>query len=382
VSVAVLGSSVSLNILIGAEIPTPAPRELLDSLAGIEITHNDYARSGFQISVWLGRSEQFSMDYPLLSGSILNPFNRVIVSVSLGSSVSVLMDGIITHHQFVPSNQPGGSMLIVTGEDVSVLMDLESKKVRRNPMSDDLIVRQILASYQRYLLVPEVTPAPANNGVSAQHRPFQDGTDLQYILELADRYGFAFYVRPGPIPGTNTAYWGPPIRPGVEQPALSVSLGPVTNVDSMSFEYNALSPETVGGNLQDPNTSAIQKLLVAALDEMVLSRQPALTAQRKVRSSLLQPSGGLSFAQALARAQARVDTSSNETITAQGQLDVMRYGGILQARSLVGVRGAGTTYDGKYYVKSVTHSLRSGSYTQSFTLTRQGTGSASVVVTP
>jgi phage protein D len=249
-------------------------------------------------------------------------------------------------------------------------------------MSDDLIVREILASYQRYMPIPVITPAPANNGASAQRRPFQDGTDRQYILELADRYGFTFYVRPGPIPGANTAYWGPAIRPGVEQPALAVNLGPLTNIDSISFEYDALSPETVGGSLQDPNTSAIQKLLVAALDEMVLSRQPALTAQRKVRSSLMQPSSGLTFAQALARAQARVDTSSNETITAQGQLDAMRYGGILQARSLVGVRGAGTTYDGKYYVKSVTHSLQPGSYTQSFTLTRQGTGSASLVVTP
>jgi hypothetical protein len=377
-----LGSAVGLNIQIGTEIPTPAPRELLDSLAGVEITHNDYARSGFQISLWLGRSEQFSMDYPLLSGLILNPFNRVIVSVSMGSTVSVLMDGIITNHQFMPSNQPGASMLVVTGEDVSVLMDLESKKLRRPPLSDDLIVGEILTSYQRYTLIPEITPAPASNGASAQQRPFQDGTDLQYILELADRYGFTFYVRPGAIPGINTAYWGPAIRPGPEQPALSVNLGPQTNVDSISFEYNALSPETVGGNLQDPNTSAIQKLLVAALDELLLSQRSALNAQRKVRSSQMQPSGGLTYAQALARAQARVDAASNETITAQGQLDAMRYGHVLEARSLVGVRGAGATYDGKYYVKSVTHSLQRGSYRQSFTLTRQGTGSTSPVVTP
>jgi hypothetical protein len=378
-----LGSGVTLNVQIGAEIPTPAPPELLDSLASVEVTHNDYARSGFQISLWLGRSQQFSMDYPLLSGSsVLSPFNRVILSVLMGSAATVLMDGIITHHQLMPSNQPGASMLIVTGEDVSLMMDLESKKVRRNPMSDDLIVREVLASYAKYVPVSEVTPAPASNGASVQHEPFQDGTDLQYVLELAGRYGYAFYVRPGPVPGVNEAYWGPEIRPGVEQSALSVNLGPLTNVEFINFTYNALSPETIGGNIQDPASSAVQKLLVAALDELVLSRQPALTSQRNVRSSLMGPASGLSYAQALARAQARVNASSNQTIAAEGQLDTARYGGILQARSLVGVRGAGASYDGEYYVKSVTHTLRPGSYTQAFTLSRQGTGSASPVVKP
>ena len=124
------------------------------------------------------------------------------------------------------------------------------------------------------------------------------------------------------------------------------------------------------------------KLLVAALDEMVLSRQPALTTQRKVRSSLMQPSGGLTFAQALARAQARVDTSSNETITAQGELDAMRYGGILQARSLVGVRWRRHDIRWQILRQECRTPLQPGSYTQSFTLTRQGTGSASPVVTP
>ena len=42
----------------------------------------------------------------------------------------------------------------------------------------------------------------------------------------------------------------------------------------------------------------------------------------------------------------------------------------LQARMLVGVRGAGLAYDGLYYVKSVTHNFKRGEYKQSFTLSR------------
>ena len=54
------------------------------------------------------------------------------------------------------------------------------------------------------------------------------------------------------------------------------------------------------------------------------------------------------------------------------RFDVVRYGHILKARQLVGVRGAGLAYDGLYYVKSVTHKIKRGEYKQSFELSRNG----------
>jgi hypothetical protein len=61
-----------------------------------------------------------------------------------------------------------------------------------------------------------------------------------------------------------------------------------------------------------------------------------------------------------------------DNVTASGSLDVLRYGALLSARGLVGVRGAGTAFDGLYYVSSVTHHLKRGEYKQSFTLSRNG----------
>ena len=49
---------------------------------------------------------------------------------------------------------------------------------------------------------------------------------------------------------------------------------------------------------------------------------------------------------------------------------------------LVGVRGAGLTYDGLYYVESVTHNIKRGEYKQSFTLSRDGVVSQTPVVMP
>ena len=48
----------------------------------------------------------------------------------------------------------------------------------------------------------------------------------------------------------------------------------------------------------------------------------------------------------------------------------MRYGRVLKARQLVGVRGAGPAFDGLHYVDSVTHNIARGQYKQSFTLKR------------
>jgi hypothetical protein len=73
---------------------------------------------------------------------------------------------------------------------------------------------------------------------------------------------------------------------------------------------------------------------------------------------------------------------SSEIVSCEGSLDVTRYGGVLNARSLVGVRGAGYCFDGLYYVKSVTHYIKRGQYKQNFTLTRNGLVSNVPTVNP
>ena len=43
---------------------------------------------------------------------------------------------------------------------------------------------------------------------------------------------------------------------------------------------------------------------------------------------------------------------------------------MLRSRALVGVRGAGDAFDGLHYVTTVTHQLKRGEFTQSFSLAR------------
>jgi hypothetical protein len=75
--------------------------------------------------------------------------------------------------------------------------------------------------------------------------------------------------------------------------------------------------------------------------------------------------------EAVARGFARA-AQHNDAVSGNGSIDVVRYGRILRARNLVGVRGAGQAFDGVHYIDSVTHDLSRGSYKQSFTLKRSG----------
>ena len=91
---------------------------------------------------------------------------------------------------------------------------------------------------------------------------------------------------------------------------------------------------------------------------------------------------GKNVAQAYERARAKVNDSATRVVNVSGELDALRYGAALQARTVVGLRGVGFTFDGLYFVKKVTHSIRTGEYKQRFTLQREGVGPMVPLVRP
>jgi hypothetical protein len=376
---------IHLTLLIGPTVAVPAPLPLLEALQGVEVTHSDEGRSGFQLTFQAGRSGPAGLiDYPLLSLPLLRPNNRVILIATFNVMPRVLMDGIITHQQLSPGNEPGTGTLTVTGEDVSVMMDREEKNAEHPAQDETIIALKIIASYAQYGLIPIVIPPfMIDPPIPIERVPVQRATDLSYLKQMAERHGYVFYVEPGPAPFTNTAYWGPPMRLGVPQKALSVNLGPETNVNSVSFQSDANAPTLVAGQVQDRQTGQTMPVQTfASLRLPPLAAMPAiLVNQPNVRTTRFDGSG-LNTMQAFARAQGMTDASTDHVLTVTGELDAVRYGDTLKARGLVGLRGAGYSHDGLYYVKNVTHVLQRGDYKQRFTLTREGFGSTTPIVRP
>ncbi|RCJ29433.1 hypothetical protein A6770_22135 [Nostoc minutum NIES-26] len=377
-----LGTRVTL--WLGPTVAVPAPASIVEALTSIEVTQSTEGRDGFQITFTIGRGGALGVvDYPLLANPLLRPFNRVLVQVWLGILPEVIIDGFITNYQVTPSNQPGQSSLTITGEDMRVMMDLR-EVTQSYPMPLVARIYIILAKYAIYLGTPPIvipSPIPDAPPPPVGFIPAQAGTDLAYLEEQAQRCAYVFYVEPTAVPMVNLAYWGPENRLSVPQSALSVNLGAETNVESLNFQYNALSPTTVIGTVTDENTGAMIPVFTFTSSRPPLAVLPAILVQQPNVRTVMADIPEDSVVQALIGAQAMTDRS-RDAVTAEGQLDVMRYGKILKARRLVGVRGAGWLLDGLYYVKRVTHSIKKGEYKQSFSLVREGFGSISPVVIP
>jgi hypothetical protein len=391
---------IHLQLLVGPEVPVPAPAPLTEALVGIEATLSDEGPSGFQLTFQAGRSGPTDLlDHPVLASPLLRPFNRVILIVTFNAVPRVLMDGFITRTQLAPNDEPGTSTFTVTGEDISVVMDLIENKFPHPAMAESVIATTVLARYTQYLLLPPIVvpPVTIDSPPPTESIPTQGGsTDRAYLNELARRFGHTFFVTAGPLPGQNVAYWGPPVRGGLPQPALSVNMGPESNVDSISFGFDGMAPTTVVDVHQDSTTGVPLPVVapvstrfppLAAFPAPVANLLPhrrisTLNIPDRVDGSDPPSRGGMTLVQAIRQAQAKVDASVDKVVSATGELDALRFGDLLTPRGIVGLRGAGFANDGLYYVQSVSHSIRSGSYKQRFTLTREGVGATTPVVRP
>jgi hypothetical protein len=365
---------VRLILWVGPTIPLPAPPGVMKALTQVTVTNDSEGQDGFQITLTLGKN--LLLDFGTISDGTFDPMRRVVIGVLMGATPEVLVDGLVTRLEVTPSGEPGGSTMTVTGRDVSQALDLDERNTDYPNQPDALIVSRLVAGYPQYGLVPNPTPT-TDVPIMLQRIPRQQETDLQFIRRLARRNGYVFYVEPVTF-GVNRAYFGPETRVGMPQPALTQGLGPASNVTSLSFSNDALAPVGTHGTFIDP----IFKLPIPipslpSLRLPPLSRSPA----QAYRTVQLRDTANENPARAATAAVAEV-TNAPEAIEGSGQVDAARYGSVLRARRLVGVRGAGTSYDGFYWVKRVTHTISPGSYTQSFTVSRDGTGALLPAVAP
>lgn len=374
---------IHLTLMIGPDpVALPAPPPVTEALAEVEVVHQDEGRSGFRLTFTIGRSGPFDLvDYGLVANPLLRLNARVILIVSFNAMPQVLMDGLVTRRDVIPGDRPGEGRLVLSGQDVGVALERTRKPVEHPALDETAIALFLSANYAQYLMVPMVLPPQFIDPVIPVERtPVQVSDDFAYLEELAGRHGYVFYVDPGPAPGTNTLYFGPRIRPDLQQKALSVNLGPESNVTGLNFANDALAPERIETRVQDPLTGQIFPVLTPVSTRPPLGLVPDyLQHGTAVRTSWMQTSG-LSMVQALGRAQGHFDRSVDDSVVATGSLDPLRYNGILKARAKVDLRGAGATFDGTYVVRGVRHLIKPGQYTQEFTISRHDIGPLAPVV--
>ncbi|QAU23606.1 hypothetical protein EO087_06100 [Dyella sp. M7H15-1] len=364
-----MANALYLTLLVGPVMAVPAPKALVDALVSAEVTESATGKSGFQLTFTLA-DQSVLQTFFLLMGSSPIPILRVILMANFGGLPQIIVDGIVLHHEVQPDAMEGSaSKLVVTGQDLSALMDLIDLSGLPYPgMSPDLRVLLMLTKYMPFGIIPEVIPVLIPDiEIPIVQYATQKKTDLGYIQELAKDVGYVFYVTPGPTPGTSQAYWGPQVRFGTPQQCLNVNMDAWTNVESINFRYEPQSSVIPLVFYQEPITKLVFPIPIPPVTPFNPPLGSLVPVPLKVEQ--MNETAKLPIAQAIMQGMAR-SVQTADVITAEGSLDVLRYGDILRARSLVGMRGAGLTFDGVYYVDSATHRLKPGEYKQSFVLKR------------
>jgi len=358
-----------MTLMIGPVVPIPVPKPVLDALTSVQVTTAAGSPSGFQLTFTLNNRSPLHTLF-LIAGA-QTPMLRVIIVVTINGSANVLMDGVMTNQQVSPGSKPGESTLTVTGEDLTKVMSLiDFSGIPFPAMPPEARVALIIAKYAMFGMIPLVIPSLFTDfPIPVERIPVQQGHDLEYIKHLANDVGYVFYIDSGPAPGTNVAYWGPEIKVGVPQPALNYDMDAMTNVESLSFNFD-------GSNATMPIVfihNSLSKIPIPIPIPNINPLQPplGLISAPLTNIKMLKDTAKLSPMAAIGVGLAEAAKSA-DSVSGNGALDVVRYGRLLKARQLVGVRGVGTAFDGLYYVKSVTTTLKQGELKQSFQLTRNG----------
>lgn len=291
--------------------------------------------------------------------------------ITMNGTPQPLFDGVLTKVEVQPGGQGQPGTVTVTGEDLTRVMDTQDWSGLPFPaMPIEARVALLCAKYAAFGVMPVVIPALFPDvPIPVDRIPAQQGTDLAYIRQLADELGYVFYIEPGPTPGTNIAYFGPEIKVGVPQPALNIDMDALTNVENLSFSFDPTKGVLPIVYIQNALTRAPIPIPIPNLNPL----QPPLGALPTPLSNVVQlkDTARMNPMQAISRGLEEAKRSQ-DSVSASGNLNVLRYGRPLRARGLVGVRGAGLAYDGLYYVASVKSTLKRGEFKQEFSLTRNG----------
>ena len=363
-------NGIQLSLLIGP-VPMPAPREVLDALVSVKVEMGSGdAQSGFELAFDLPARSPLRTLFLISGGGGGVPLMRVVLVVTIAGRSEPIVDGMATHVD-MQAGSGGIGRLVVRGKDLSALMDVvEIPGLPFPAMPPSARVLLILAKYAALGVIPLVIPSLVDEPpLPTAKIPAQQGTDYAYIKRLAQDAGHVFYLEPGPVAGTSKAYWGPEIRIGEPQPALTTGMDALNTVEDLSFKFDKEKKRMPVVFFKEVYSKA--PIGIPIPDVTPLNPPLGAIPPLPPKIEFLNDTAHLGPGGALMRGLAYAAQNS-DSVFGSGTLDVVRYGRVLKPRRLVGVRGAGLPFDGLYYVTQVSHDIQRGAYKQSFSLARNG----------
>jgi len=342
----------------------PVPRAVADALERVEIDSPIGERGTFRLT--------FRLDDPTLPERFLHDSGdllRLVLVLDEDRGASVVFDGVMVVHT-LSTSADGAPVLVVSGEDLTLLMDLIDVERPFPATPVETRVQVLLASYAAFGIVPLVMAPPLPSTPLATERiPHQRGTDYGYIRSLANAVGFRFTLDPGPAPASSLAYWGPEPRADRSRPALSIDFGSFANIETLQLSFDANQRVLPEAFVIEPESKTVIPIPVPNL--AVLAPPLGAIVPPAHRHRRQRDTAKLSVAEAAAALVAK-DARSAEAMTGHGTLNVARSRVRLRAGAIVEVHGAAKPFNGLFEVSRVRDTVTPDSHSQAFELVRIG----------
>jgi hypothetical protein len=347
----------------------PMPVPFFQALREIEIETSIGRASIFRLHFDLSRN--IWGDFDALAFDIFRPLLPVKISIAAGVPIpQVLINGFIKDAELKAANTPGASRLEVVGMDaLGTIMTNNQLPFTWPNLSESAIAATI---FGKYAMIPFIDPMPPTRTV-LDTTTNQLKYDAPYLMQLARCNNLELYIQPDPFIGTDVGHLHRPLTHLPPQGVLSIDFGKQTNLTQFNVSNDMLRPTGVTGASVDPTTRAPIPSVGVTSTEPPMGLEPTLfrvlppPVARQVPGCAANPTErqlqSLAYASATSRA-----------ITAQGEVDGLKFGRPLRAGLPVLVRGAGFQNSGLYYVQSVTHRISRDDYRQSFSAWRNAVG--------
>lgn len=337
----------------------------------IRVTEDIERGSSFNLEVSLCRNDDGS--WPHLDDDEMTAWNRVTVTVTVGTQTDTIMDGYISDIHIQTLEQTAQLKATFTGVDASYVMNLEPHCHVWNDGKTYEEIAQTIITGAPYNLTAVLPDSPASTS-SPPPSVTQRGTDLQFLRELARRRGYEFYVLGG------TGYFRAPVLNGTPQKQIAVNFGDRTNCENMQMFVDGTAP-----------TEAVAARVDRETGETVTARATSAdTAQPAMGTTDVSDQRG--YGVPATRMVLRRPPAGNETdlttylqgvmrnrtfwVRVTGTLNAMRYGAVLRTRKLVSIVGLGDRYNGNFYVRKVVHTLTQRTYRMEFEAVKNRLGEA------
>jgi phage protein D len=356
---------------------TAVDEDFYGDVVSLTVEENTTTASTFRLQLALRLQNDGSWTY--LDDDRLAVFNSATVKVGFtdgadgaNEGLKTVFNGFITNVDVDFGSEPENAFINIGGMDTSIMMSLEEKIATWPNMADSDIVQQIIANYGVAAQVDQTATTHQEDDTIIVQR----ASDIQFVRDLAQKNGMEFFFETDDT-GTLTAHFSAPQLSDTPQQDLAIQFGDQSNLKSFSVHLSGQRPLNVKATQMDvssnsPNVAQASDTQLTKLGDkdanaLIGAQLDSQIRPKDAQAQMLVLGPPTSDATEMQTIVQSVRDEASWFINAKGEINSDAYQSVLRPHRLVLVKGADTTYSGKYYVTRVIHEMNhEGDYIQRF----------------